>query len=130
MNNTKKESSGIKDLDRKLGGLFIGDNVIIEAESGTFPELFIQNFVKCALNEDKNVVYVSFNASPLTLCSRFDKMDVQGLTLLDCFTAGKGKNEKMFQDFYKKYTLLVIISSIAVIAIISSVIYIAYKKSK
>ena len=106
MNNTKIESSGIKDLDEKLGDLLIGDNVIIEAESGTFPELFLQNFVRCALDENKNVVYVAFNASPLTLCSRFDKMKTDRLTLLDCFTAGKGKNEDVFQDFYRTLSCL------------------------
>ena len=100
MNDSKTESSGINDLDKKLGGLLIGDNVIIEAESGTYPELFIENFVRQAINEDKKVVYVAFNASPLTLCSRFEKMDIERLTLLDCFTAGKGKSEEVFQDFY------------------------------
>lgn len=100
MKSMKKESSGIKDLDKKLGGLLIGDNVILEAESGTFPELFIKNFVQSAINKNNDVVYVAFNTSPLTLCSGFEKMNVERLTLLDCFTAGKGKNEKVFRDFY------------------------------
>ncbi len=100
MDNPQKESSGIKDLDKKLGGLLIGDNVILEAESGTFPELFAENFVRCAIDENHEVVYVAFNSSPLTLCNRFERMNIERMTLLDCFTAGKGKNENVFQDFY------------------------------
>lgn len=100
MKNKKMESSGIKDLDEKLGNLLIGDNVIFEVESGTFPELFVKSFMQSALNEEKNVVYISFNSSPLTLFSKFNDMNVSKLTLLDCFTAGKGKNEEVFRDFY------------------------------
>lgn len=102
MENDIKESTGINDLDKKLGGLFIGDNVIIEAESGTFPELYINNFVQNALSKKIDVVYIAFNSSPLTVCSKFKNVNTEKLTLVDCFTLGKGKGEKVFQDFYEK----------------------------
>lgn len=93
-------STGIKDLDKLLGGLFIGDNVILETEVGCFVERFIYHFMQEGLRRNKDVIYIAFNNSPLTLTKRFKKLKSKKLTLIDCFTQGKGKGEAIFQEYY------------------------------
>jgi KaiC/GvpD/RAD55 family RecA-like ATPase len=102
MTGSISESSGIKELDNLLGGLFVGDNVLLETEVGTFSKLFIEKFIEEGLRKNREVVYISFNSSPLTLVKRFEKISTEKLTILDCFTEGKGHGERIFQKFYDK----------------------------
>ena len=95
------ESTGITDLDKLLGGFLIGDNVILEVENGTFPEIFLQSFMKKSLSEGLDVVYIFFNNSPLTITKRFEKLNTENLTLVDCFTEGKGRGSPLLMDFYE-----------------------------
>ena len=98
-----KISSGIKFLDHLLGFLKTGDNVIWEVEAGTYVEIFLHRFVEHSLKNGSKVVYVSFNASPSTLSKSFQGLSELGnLTILDCFTSGKGNDDPIFSRFYEK----------------------------
>lgn len=98
-----KISSGIGYLDHLLGFLKTGDNVIWEVEAGTYIEIFLQRFIEHNLKNGYKVVYVSFNVSPSTLTKRLNYLpDLENLTILDCFTSGKGNNDPLFTQFYEK----------------------------
>jgi len=98
-----KISSGIGYLDHLLGFLKTGDNVIWEVEAGTYIEIFLQRFIEHNLKNGYKVVYVSFNVSPSTLTKRLNYLpNLENLTILDCFTSGKGNNDPLFTQFYEK----------------------------
>ena len=98
-----KISSGIGYLDHLLGFLKIGDNVIWEVEAGTYIEIFLQRFIEHTLKNGYKVVYVSFNISPSTLSKRLSYLsNLENLTILDCFTSGKGNSDPLFTQFYQK----------------------------
>lgn len=98
-----KISSGIRYLDHLLGFLKTGDNVIWEVEAGTYIEIFLQLFIEDNLKNGYKVVYVSFNVSPSTLTKRLNHLpDLENLTILDCFTSGKGTNDPLFTQYYEK----------------------------
>ena len=98
-----KISSGISYLDHLLGFLKVGDNVIWEVEAGTYIEIFLLRFVEDALKNGYKIVYVSFNISPSTLNKRFNSLpNLKNLTILDCFTSGKGNNDSIFTQFYER----------------------------
>jgi transcriptional regulator with XRE-family HTH domain len=97
----EKISSGIRDLDVLIDSLYIGDNVVWEVEAGTLSPVFIENFVKKAFSEDKNVIYISFNKSPSSILQQIGEIHhVEHFILIDCFTSGKGKNDRAFTKFY------------------------------
>jgi transcriptional regulator with XRE-family HTH domain/KaiC/GvpD/RAD55 family RecA-like ATPase len=94
--------SGINDLDNLIDSLYAGDNVVWEVEAGTSSELFLHSLIRQSFNEKKNVIYISFNKSPQTILQQIGETPSnEGFTLLDCFTAGKGKNDKAFIKFYE-----------------------------
>lgn len=96
-----KINSGIADLDNLIDSLYVGDNVVWEVEAGTAPEVFIKSFLRQSLSEGHRVIYVSFNKSPHTVLQQIGALPSNGtFILLDCFTAGKGKNERAFTKFY------------------------------
>lgn len=96
-----KLSSGISDLDNLSDSLYIGDNVVWEVESGTLYGMFIENFVRQSFRDRQKVIYVSFNKSPQTILSGISEfIEAEHLILVDCFTAGKGKNDQTFLRFY------------------------------
>ncbi len=98
-----KISSGIGYLDHLLGFFKTGDNVVWEVEAGTYVEIFLQRFVEHTLKNGYKLVYVSFNASPSTLTKRLIAFpNLENLTVLDCFTSGKGNNDPLFTQFYEK----------------------------
>jgi transcriptional regulator with XRE-family HTH domain/KaiC/GvpD/RAD55 family RecA-like ATPase len=100
---TDKISSGIGYLDHLLGFFKTGDNVIWEVEAGTYVEIFLQRFAEHTLKNGYKLVYVSFNISPSTLTKRLNYLpNLENLTLLDCFTSGKGNNDPLFSQFYEK----------------------------
>lgn len=100
---TSKISSGIGYLDHILGFLKTGDNVIWEVEAGTYIEIFLQRFIEHNLKNGYKVVYVSFNISPSTLTKRLNYLpNLENLTILDCFTSGKGNNDPLFTQFYER----------------------------
>jgi transcriptional regulator with XRE-family HTH domain len=94
--------SGITDLDNLIDSLYVGDNVVWEVEAGTAPEIFMLNFLRQSLSEDRTVIYVSFNQSPHTILQKIGETTPKGnFILLDCFTSGKGKNDRAFLKFYE-----------------------------
>jgi len=95
--------SGINDLDKLIDSLYVGDNVVWEVEAGTAPEVFILNFIRQSFSENRDVIYVSFNKSPQTILQKIGNIPSEGsFALLDCFTSGKGKNDRAFTKFYDK----------------------------
>ncbi len=98
-----KISTGINYIDHILGFLKAGDNVIWEVEAGTYIEAFLKRFVEHNLKSGYKLVYVSFNASPSTLTKRVAHLShLENLTILDCFTSGKGNSDPLFNQFYEK----------------------------
>jgi transcriptional regulator with XRE-family HTH domain/KaiC/GvpD/RAD55 family RecA-like ATPase len=95
-------STGIEYLDRLLGGLRIGDNVVWETDAGAHVDLFVEKFERHSLAAGHNLVYVSFNRSPMTMVRKLSELPNQeNITLLDCFTSGKGDNDATFTRFYE-----------------------------
>ena len=96
-----KISSGIIVLDSLIDSLYAGDNIVWEVEAGTSYETFVHNFIKQSLADNQNVIYVSFNKSPQSIYQKLSELIKQdGFILLDCFTSGKGKNDRAFLKFY------------------------------
>lgn len=98
-----KISSGIKDLDNLIDSLYIGDNVIWEIEAGTSSGAFTRSFIRQASTDEQNMIYISFNKSPQSILQQINGTLPEGLTVLDCFTSGKGHNDKAFLKFYDTY---------------------------
>jgi len=99
----KKISTGIKDLDNLIDSAHIGDNMVWETEAGTSEDIFIQNFINESLEENRPVIYASFNRSPQSILLHMDlKINPEQFTMLDCFTSGKGKSDRTFLKFYEK----------------------------
>ena len=109
----EKVSTGINHLDTLIDGLHVGDNVIWQVEAGAFVELFCLAFIKASLRDKKNVIFVNFNNSPKSIIARMGSTaNNRNVTLVDCFTSGKGESSKLFLDLYetvyKKYRCKVI----------------------
>ena len=96
-------STGLVELDRCLDGLIIGDNVIWYDEAGSLAFPFTLNFIKESQKHNKPLVYVIFDRSPKTLLAELGPLaqDHQ-LTVLDCFTHGKGDGSSVFSKFYER----------------------------
>ena len=102
MGETLRVSSGVGELDRLLGGLFIGDNVVWHDAAGSLAAVFCLNFIRASQAQGKPVIYVTFDRSPKNLLDKLGPLaDYPALTLLDCFTHGKGNGSAVFLKFYK-----------------------------
>lgn len=96
-------SSGVSQLDQLLGGLFIGDNVIWYDDAGSLASTFCMNFIQASQAQNKPFIYVSFDRSPKNLLGKLGALaENQHLTILDCFTHGKGDGSEVFSKFYEK----------------------------
>lgn len=96
-------SSGVSQLDHLLGGLFIGDNVIWYDNAGSLASPFCMNFIQVSQTQNKPFIYVSFDRSPKNLLEKLGPLaESQHLTILDCFTHGKGDGSEIFSKFYEK----------------------------
>jgi KaiC/GvpD/RAD55 family RecA-like ATPase len=103
-------STGIKTLDKVLGGgLFLGENVLLEIESGTLDREFVYAFIKQGIAEGNQVIYLDFIYPPQALMVQFRPL-VEAfpdgwenrLLVLDCFSESSGQGELIFSDFYDK----------------------------
>lgn len=102
-NKRKKVSSGINGLNRMLNGLFIGDNVVWYDDAGSLASEFCMKFIRESQDRHKPIVYVSFDRSPKNLIEKLGALaENQQLTILDCFTNGKGDKAHIFNKFYEK----------------------------
>lgn len=100
-----KISSGINDLDDLIDSLYSGDNLVWEVEAGTSYEIFVHNFMRQSFADHQNVIYASFNKSPQSILQQIGEVPYrEGFVLLDCFTSGKGKNDRAFMKFYENYS--------------------------
>ncbi len=99
----RRVSTGLRGLDRRLDGLLIGDNVIWYDEAGSLAFPFTLNFIQASQKENKPLIYITFDHSPKALVEELGSLaqDSQ-LTLLDCFTHGKGDGSSVFSKFYEK----------------------------
>ena len=106
----KRFSSGVKDLDEVLeGGLFLGENVVWEVESGTFTREFMAAFMKQGIEEGNTVIYFDFIYPPQAiiwhlkpLISELPEGWEKKVLILDCFSEAGGQSELIFSDFYDK----------------------------
>lgn len=99
----RRVSSGIAELDRLLGDLYIGDNVIWYEAAGSFSSSFCFCFIRETLTRKIPLVYVTFDRSPKNVVSFLgDVGESQNLIILDCFTNGKGDGSEVFNRFYEK----------------------------
>ncbi|MDY6971039.1 MAG: helix-turn-helix domain-containing protein [Thermodesulfobacteriota bacterium] len=98
-----KISSGISWLDQLLGGgIFIGDNVVWYDEVGSLAPVFYLNLMKVSKALKKQIIYVSFDRSLKNLLDLLGPLaDNRMLTILDCFTYGKGEGADVFLEFYE-----------------------------
>ena len=97
----KRVSSGVPQLDRLLGNLFIGDNVVWYDEAGSLALLFGAALIRESIFRKKAIVFVSFDRSPRNLLDQLGPLaQTPHLTILDCFTSGKGNGSEVFTDFY------------------------------
>jgi transcriptional regulator with XRE-family HTH domain len=102
MGEASQVSSGVSELDRLLGGLFIGDNVVWHDAAGSLASVFCLNFIRTSQAQGKPIIYVTFDRSPKNLLDKLGRIaDYPALTLLDCFTQGKGAGSPVFLRFYE-----------------------------
>jgi transcriptional regulator with XRE-family HTH domain/KaiC/GvpD/RAD55 family RecA-like ATPase len=102
---TAKErvSTGLKALDQRLDGLLIGDNVIWYDEAGSMAFPFTLNFIRESQDQDKPLIYITFDRSPKSLLEELGPLAKNAqLTIVDCFTHGKGDGSAIFSKFYEK----------------------------
>jgi transcriptional regulator with XRE-family HTH domain/KaiC/GvpD/RAD55 family RecA-like ATPase len=96
-------SSGVAQLDTLLGGLYIGDNVVWHDDAGSLAAIFSFNFIRESHAQNKPLIYVSFDRSPKMILEDLGPLaENQQLTILDCFTHGKGNGSEVFSQFYEK----------------------------
>ncbi len=94
--------SGVRQLDRLLGGLFIGDNVVWHDDAGSLASVFWLNFIQASLAQDKPFIYLTFDRSPKNLLDKLGSLaESPAFHILDCFTYGKGDGSPIFLKFYE-----------------------------
>jgi len=97
-------TSGNKQLDKILGGgIIIGDNVVWYDDAGSLAPIFYINLLRTSIREKKFIIYISFDHSPKSIVEKLGSLaKSEFLTILDCFTNGKGEGSEIFQQFYKQ----------------------------
>jgi len=94
-------TTGIAEVDRAVGGVVSGDNLVWEIDSGVAGDHFISSFVTACEQDAIPIVYVSFNRSPQTIASKYARLMSPGrFSLIDCFSSGKGNSDEMFLKFF------------------------------
>jgi transcriptional regulator with XRE-family HTH domain/KaiC/GvpD/RAD55 family RecA-like ATPase len=101
MKERLRVASGVSQLDRLLGGLYIGDNVVWHDDAGSLASVFCLNFIQTSMAQSKPFIYVSFDRSPRNLLEKLGPLsEYPALTILDCFSYGKGAGSEVFLKFY------------------------------
>ncbi len=102
MTEKTRIATGVSQLDSILGGLFIGDNVVWHDDAGSLAHVFCMNFIQASQAQGRPIIYVSFDRSPRNLMDKLGALaDYRPLTILDCFTYGKGEGSEVFLKFYE-----------------------------
>jgi transcriptional regulator with XRE-family HTH domain/KaiC/GvpD/RAD55 family RecA-like ATPase len=103
MTEKLRVASGVGYLDHLLGGLYIGDNVVWHDDAGSLASVFCLSFIQASQAQNKPLIYVSFDRSPKNLLDMLGSLaQNQTLTILDCFTYGKGEGSDVFLKFYEQ----------------------------
>jgi transcriptional regulator with XRE-family HTH domain/KaiC/GvpD/RAD55 family RecA-like ATPase len=103
MGEKVRVASGVRELDELLDGLYIGDNVVWYDDAGSLASVFCLNFLRISQEQRKPMIYVTFDRSPKNLLDKLGNLaDNPMLTVLDCFTYGKGAGSSVFLKFYKE----------------------------
>jgi transcriptional regulator with XRE-family HTH domain/KaiC/GvpD/RAD55 family RecA-like ATPase len=103
MSEKNRMSSGVSHLDRILGGLFIGDNVVWYDDSGSLAYVFCLNFIQASLAFQKPVLYVCFDRPPRNLLEKLGPIaESPDFIILDGFTCGKGDCASTFMRYYEE----------------------------
>ena len=98
----KTLTTGMEEIDRLIGGVLAGDNIVWEVDSGAPIDKFMSSFVSACQAEGTPIVYVSFNRSPQTIFNTYGSLMSKGkFKLVDCFSSGKGNNDEVFLEFFK-----------------------------
>jgi transcriptional regulator with PAS, ATPase and Fis domain len=101
MTSIYKPTTGIAEVDKAIGGVIAGDNLVWEIDSGVAGDHFISSFVTACEKGGVPVVYVSFNRSPQTIAVKYARLMSPGrFSLIDCFSSGKGNSDEMFLKFF------------------------------
>ena len=96
-----RPTTGMPEVDRAIGGVIAGDNLVWEIDSGVAGDHFISRFVDACEHSGIPVVYVSFNRSPQTIATKYARLMSPGkFSLIDCFSSGKGNSDEMFLKFF------------------------------
>ena len=99
----QRVASGVSQLDRLLGGLYIGDNVVWHDDAGSLASVFCLNFIQASQTQNRPLIYVTFDRSPKNLLDKLGPLgENPNLTILDCFTYGKGAGSPIFLKFYEE----------------------------
>ena len=103
MEETMRATSGVGQLDRLLGGLFIGDNVVWHDDAGSLSTVYCMNFIQASQVRKKPIIYISFDRSPKNLFDLLGPLaESPMLTIMDCFTYGKGEGSPVFLKYYEE----------------------------
>ncbi len=95
-------TTGVAEVDDLIGGVLPGDNLVWEVDSAAPVDTFVLSFLSACEANKSPVVFVSFNRSPQTVAKTYaSRMSAGRFTLVDCFSSGKGENDKMFLDFFQ-----------------------------
>ena len=95
-------TTGLVEIDRLVGGVLPGDNIVWEVDSGAPFDQFVAAYLAAGEAQGATITYVSFNRSPQTISRAWGRDVSQGVfQLIDCFSSGKGNNDKVFLDFYE-----------------------------
>ncbi len=95
-------TTGVPEIDRLVGGIISGDNIVWEVDSGVPVERLAVSFLAACAQEKSQVTYVSFNSSPQTIATKYAALLPPGdFVLVDCFSSGKGNNDQVFLDFFR-----------------------------
>jgi len=99
-------SCGIPYLDKIMGGILLGDNVVWIVEPGTYSDYFLEKFLTAQDHRSLKNIYVSFDFPPQKIRDRYECFfDQNDFILVDAFTFGKGKDDKYFKSFYDRESI-------------------------
>jgi transcriptional regulator with PAS, ATPase and Fis domain len=96
-----RPTTGIPQVDKAIGGVVNGDNLVLEIDSGVIGDHFISQFISACESGVVPVVYVSFNRSPQAIAAKYARLMSPGrFSLIDCFSSGKGNSAEVFLKFF------------------------------
>jgi len=96
-----RPTTGMPEVDRVIGGVIAGDNLVWEIDSGVAGDHFVSSFITSCDKNGVPVVYVSFNRSPQTIAAKYARLMSPGrFSLVDCFSSGKGNSDEFFLKFF------------------------------